>query len=308
MTNLPVCGSVLGIDVGFSARAASTVSCLLTWDTDTAQFRLTKARTDSASRRHSLTSLLESVEPSGPRQILAVAIDGPLTHGLVMVREYRTAEALLSQGMFQKRGKPGQTSSPTGLLLHEHATRLARLLLELETEGVCSIAPASHIEPIHHKALVEAFPSQFLAALVSEETLPRLHRDASDRYWEACHASHRLVGLLDGLLPGREIHGPFRVCADHDERAAIVCALTALCVAAGHAVGVGDSDFGDIILPPRSAWGRSATSDERWMERALNESLAKVRRRHPHGLAARIWGSAANRLAPLTPAHPSRDG
>ena len=36
----------------------------------------------------------------------------------------------------------------------------------------------------------------------------------------------------------------------HDDRAAFVCALTAVCVAAGDFVAVGDDD-GWIVLPPR---------------------------------------------------------
>ena len=37
---------------------------------------------------------------------------------------------------------------------------------------------------------------------------------------------------------------------NHDDRAALVCALTALCVAARQFTAVGDDDYGWIILPP----------------------------------------------------------
>ena len=43
---------------------------------------------------------------------------------------------------------------------------------------------------------------------------------------------------------------PARVI-NHDYRAALVCDLTALCVAADDFVAVGDPDDGWIVLPPR---------------------------------------------------------
>jgi hypothetical protein len=100
--------------------------------------------------------------------LAAVAIDGPLTRGLRRVTNYRVADALLSGGAFQKRGKPGQTSSPVGQKLHDHATRLAELVLECAAREVFSIAPAAHIEPIHETALVESFPNLFLGALIDD--------------------------------------------------------------------------------------------------------------------------------------------
>jgi hypothetical protein len=39
---------------------------------------------------------------------------------------------------------------------------------------------------------------------------------------------------------------------DHEHRAAVVCALTAMCVARQQYVAVGDSRNGYIILPPQS--------------------------------------------------------
>ena len=60
------------------------------------------------------------------RELAGVALDGPLTRGLRLVRHYRAAEAILSRGPLQKRGKPGPTSAPMGQKLHEHATKLAK--------------------------------------------------------------------------------------------------------------------------------------------------------------------------------------
>jgi hypothetical protein len=68
-----------------------------------------RTKTNDADRRRALDDLL-----AGELSALTVALDGPLTRGLKLVRHYRSADALLSQGVFQTRGKPGQTSSPTG--------------------------------------------------------------------------------------------------------------------------------------------------------------------------------------------------
>jgi hypothetical protein len=276
-------GAALGIDVGFSDRSASTAFCLLRWDRTRVRLRLIRTTSNDAQRRSALDELLSEALPP-----LTVALDGPLVHGLERVRCYRSAEALLSQGVFQKRGKPGQTSSPTGQLLHQHATLLASLVLQAEAAGTCHLASAGHCEPIHTKAIVEAFPNHFLAALVPEVHLPRLRRDASDRYWEACVSLGLFGVLFDCLLPGRAFETPLNAYDDHDDRAAIVCAMTGLSVAVGMAVGVGDPTDGDIMLPPRECWGLALLGDDAWMAHALRASLVKVRKRHPRGHVSRV--------------------
>ena len=57
---------------------------------------------------------------------------------------------------------------------------------------------------------------------------------------------------MQRLHPGYHLEKPFGAVENHDERAAVVCALTALCVAAGEYTVVGDRQDGWILLPPRS--------------------------------------------------------
>jgi hypothetical protein len=111
-------GAVLGIDVGFSAKKRTTCFCLLAWDqsTVTVDFRITGSETTERART--------IAELCNCRELAAVALDGPLVHDLELVKHYRVAEAILSRGVLQKRGKPGQTSAPTGQQLHSHATSL----------------------------------------------------------------------------------------------------------------------------------------------------------------------------------------
>lgn len=279
----PAAGAVLGIDVGFSETSRSTAFCLLLWDSTGVELRLARTTADAEERRSALRVLL-----AGHLRPLTVALDGPLTRGLAPVRHYRAAEALLSQGVFQKRGKPGQTSSPTGLRLHRHATSIAELVLQAESTGVCRLAPAGHFEPIHDRAIVEAFPNQFLAALLPEANLPTLRRDASDRYWEACVSLGRFRDLFECLLPGRAFQAPLSAYTNHDDRAAIVCAMTGLSVVAGKAVGVGDAVDGDIMLPPLECWGAARDAEGPWIGHALRASLVKVRRRRSHGGVSRV--------------------
>jgi hypothetical protein len=64
-----------------------------------------------------------------------------------------------------------------------------------------------------------------------------------------CCARGTFDSLVDHVLPGRRLARAPTYLTDHDERAAFVCALTALCVAADDYTAVGDHD-GWIILPP----------------------------------------------------------
>jgi hypothetical protein len=168
---LPDTGTVLGIDVGYSPRSATTCFCTLDWDACSIALQYLLTASDVTARGKALASLVQD------RTLLAVALDGPLTHGLHLVNHYRSAEAVLSRGVLQHRGKPGQTSSPVGRQLHIHATSLARTVLD-----TTSVSPSSHWQPIHDRRIVEAFPNLFLGALVREGDLPLITRNASDRY------------------------------------------------------------------------------------------------------------------------------
>ena len=240
-------GQVLGIDVGFSDKRR-TCFCTLRWTPEAATLSFRSTTSDPAKRRLALSQLLHD-----NFKLDGVVVDGPLGPGLCVLSEYRAAEALLSQGAMQKRGKPGQTSSPTGQLLHQHATALAALALELG-----EVADSAHSEPIHSQCVVEAFPNAFLAALMDEGDFGTLSRNASDVYWSRLCSSGALTRLITDLLPGRVVAPALEAVSDHEERAGTICALTALSVVRGSYVAVGDPVCGDIVLPPLDLWGRAA--------------------------------------------------
>ena len=171
----------------------------------------------------------------------------------------------------QKRGKPGQTSSPTGQALHKHATELAVLALEL-----AHVSDAGHSEPIHPKRVVEAFPNAFLAAMLDDSAFTALARNASDVFWKHLIATGALQGLCDTLLPHRTTSPGLEHVTNHEERAGVVCALTALVVLGGSYVAVGDRFCGDIILPPQTAWGVNAVGQP-WLCAVLDAAGSRIR-------------------------------
>lgn len=266
-------GKVLGIDVGFCPSRKTTGICVLCWNRDSVTWNCEITTSDNQTRSAAFETLLRS-QP----EVLAVAIDGPLTPGLSHSTSYRAAEALLSRGKFHRRGKPGQTSSPVGQALHAEATRLASLALKQAQVALASHAPFN----IHQRAIVEAFPTSFLGVLCNEDCYPkhRKRRDWTDLLFPL--VSGKLNAILSTFLPHRTVTGDWRT-RNHDEIAALVCALTATCVVAGRFVLVGSNVDGYIVLPPSNFWGRGRDSAA-WAEKMLCTNLESVSRHFPNSI------------------------
>ena len=236
---LPASGSVLGIDVGWSLKAASSGICRLDWDEQTISWTLAHFTGHPEARADNLAAV------AGDRLLLAVGLDGPLRGDLAVIDRYRTAERLLSQKAIASRiSQPGSSRSPVGRLLNQHTNEFAAMLIE---RG--GLATARHPEAVHSLALFEAFPTSFLG-LMLEAAEKGIRQQRSDRYYTALVADGTLERLLAHHLPARRLAGALADVRNHDERAALVCAISALGVAAGDYVAVGDAD-GWIILPPR---------------------------------------------------------
>jgi len=239
-------GAVAGLDVGYSASAASTGLCVLTWNETSVTWTCSNARSDDPDRKRKLSALAPA-----DKRVAAAAVDGPLVPGLTLRASYRACEAILSCGALQRRGKPGPTNGGSGPRLHQEASRLGRFALEELEVGM-----ANHLCSIHEKAIVEAFPNLFLGTLCDENNYPE--RPSKKRRWTDTLfplVAEKLGLLLRCLLPNREITGQWGL-VDHDEIASFACAVTALCVASGRYSGVGAEDDGWIILPPRGFLGR----------------------------------------------------
>lgn len=258
-------GAVLGIDVGFSATGRTTGLCLVTWDDDALTWQTAVTGTADELRAAALRQLMEKVE-----HVDAVAIDGPIRPGLVCVPEYRCSESLLARGVFQRRGKPGASHFGFGWHLHCAATAMAKLVLR-----TVAVRPDT---------MVEAFPNGFLAVLHDDEGFPR-SGDVRRRWTDVLYArplvQTALQRILADVAPGRMVTGDWTFggssqSALHETRSALVCALTALCVAADRCVSVGAAADGFIHLPPRAAWGRGARGGAPWAEAALMKNLEAV--------------------------------
>lgn len=234
-------GSVIGIDVGYSPIRKSSAICRLDWSSTQVSWEILRFRAVEPERERAIAGVV------GGRRILGAAFDGPLRRGFDIIGRYRTAERMLTRGLRPLIGKPGQSSAPVGKMLNEHANRCVTHLL-----AHADITAASHGVPIDAVAVMEAFPSSFLGLLIKDpESLQALRKNRSDLFFQHLSAEGTLRALIEHCLPGRELVGDIGAISNHDDRAAFICALSALCVAANDFVAVGDDD-GWIILPPRS--------------------------------------------------------
>lgn len=245
---LSAIGAVLGIDVGWSKSRKSSAVCRLDWNRQEVTWDVARFCAVEPER----TRIVLSVAGDGP--LACAAFDGPLRRGFDIIGHYRTAERMLTRRLHRKIGKPGQSSTPVGKCLNEHANSFANTVLQH-----CDLACATHAKAIDDKAVVEAFPSSFLGLMIEDpSTLTVRRRNRSDLFFLHCCGRQTLDRLIDHLLPGRRLAKRPDALTNHDERAAFVCALTALCVAADDYAAVGDHD-GWIILPPYALlqpWGR----------------------------------------------------
>ena len=160
--------SFLGIDVGYSQRRRSTGLCLLTLDDRDIRWRCLNTGTPKQKRLEALRCLVPA-----DTDLLGVGIDGPLSSKLGTVDHYRSADALLSRGPFQGRGKPGQTHVPVGQELHHHATELAKLVIELQDQSYLSVASASHLEPVAQGPHRGGLPHSILGVPLGGQRFPQ---------------------------------------------------------------------------------------------------------------------------------------
>ena len=152
---------------------------------------------------------------------------------------------MLTRGGIRRIGKPGACNAPIGRRLNAATMACAEAVV---ATGL--VDPARHATPLAPRAVVEAFPTSFLGLMLPDPAaVPARRSDRSDVYYQQVAADGTLLRLVRHLLPGARYREPPVMVRDHDERAALVCALTALCVAADAYVAVGDA-AGWIILPP----------------------------------------------------------
>ncbi|QDU46856.1 hypothetical protein Mal52_53790 [Symmachiella dynata] len=275
-------GQVLGIDVGWSEQIDTTGACLLRWTENRISFDVHHIPTDYEARQRTLRELV------GDQEFHAVALDGPLRPGLDRIDEYRLAELLLTRRFSNLGfGKPGQSSSPNGIMLNEHANLFAQSVI-----AAGCVRKSEHAAAIHEMAVVEAFPTTFLAVMLDEDRRPS-SKAKSDIFYEwllgpdapGRHMpdENRFEELISRLLPNRTIESTTGDVTDHEHRAAVICALTALCVAKRDYVGIGDSRNGYIILPPRVEVSEAGLQP--WAMSMIRANAREARRWERDGLS-----------------------
>lgn len=241
-------GAVAGIDVGFSTKRKSSAICRLWWDGSSFDWEIDRYRATEEERGAAFRKII------GGHRLLAIALDGPLRSGFDLIENYRLAERMLTVRLAKTIGKPGQSNSPSGKSLNAEANVCAAL-----ARTVAEVRDARHARRIDPLAIVEAFPSSFLGLMLPSPAPPVTRGKRSDVFFSILSGEGGVLAQLAAyLLPGRTSKISFDSVQNHDDRAALVCALTALCVVLGKFCAVGDPRNGWIILPPKQFIEQSA--------------------------------------------------
>ena len=196
-----------------------------------------------------------------------VAIDAPVLPEGQLHYEERPCEKVFVWGAFQKRCKPGESHiRGTGGALRRGGVETAHWVSE-------RVAIQNFERPFPRvfgsRNIVEAFPNAFLGVCLESNSFPS---DVTrGRKFDALYdewLSHGVHSSLRATLAWTHDEFWRSVSANrqHDERAALVCALTALCVLRGSYVAVGERQGGYLFLPPWplwASWARDALSINR---------------------------------------------
>jgi hypothetical protein len=193
-----------------------------------------------------------------------LAIDAPVLPMHELHYRRRACEKVFVWGAFQKRCKCGESQvSGTGQALRRAGVDTAHAFVKDVAKGECA-RPFPRIFGEHN--IVEAFPNAFIGVTLAEakfESTPG-RGDKFDWLYDAWIESkvpNRLKAVLDW-----DRENFWRAVNDnkhHDERAALVCAITALCVLRGVYVAVGEPSGGYFFLPPWQMWAD-------WAQDAIN--------------------------------------
>jgi len=269
----------IGLDVGFSkTRRSSGVACL------------SDGKLSVGCATASWESRAELLGDCTIAQV--VAIDAPIV--TVGNCEGRDCERVLTLGRFQRRCKPALSHvQGTGRQLRDAGDESVEQLWHV-TSG-CELSekfPRVRAD----RNIIEAFPNAFLSVLSSTSDFdrrPKLSRGAKfDWVFEQCRQTNRISHVVNIIgLPGiTEALPHIEGNANHDQRAALICLLTAACVAVGRYTAVGNQQGGYIFLPPWNAWAL-------WAQEEI-----EIQRRRMDCLEVWINGKRFEPAEPLLPA------
>jgi hypothetical protein len=245
---------LLGVDVGFSTKRATTAMALLDGD----QLHLARAGTTWESRAAQISSDFRAS---------VIAIDGPLLPQGAANHIHRLCEAVFIRSPFHNRCKPGLSHWGFGLQLRRASAEACAQFSRLLTSAL-----GSHKNVHYGSPIVEAFPNAFLAVLIPEVELVSAPKLKRGRRFDWLYEQTATTGKLE-LILSKKLDLPdklwvrLRTEKDHELRAALICLLTAALAAQGAATIVGERTGGWFWLPPWSLW-------QPWARQGL-ESAAK---------------------------------
>lgn len=200
-----------------------------------------------------------------------LAIDAPVLPEGVLHYETRPCEKVFVWGGFQSRCKCGESQvRGTGQALRRAGVDTAQsFAAQVSSGGVAVQFPRI----FGNRNIVEAFPNAFLGVALPEELFEAAPSRGEkfdwlyDR-WVEKNVPARLRAMLD--WPRDRYWETLAQNTQHDERAAIICALTAICVLRGSYVAVGEPVGGYFFLPPWPTWST-------WARRAVNSNRSDQR-------------------------------
>ncbi len=224
--------ALLGVDVGFSKSKKTTG---LAWFANsTIETALTGSSWSERGR-----SLPRDV------QFAIAALDAPIVPA-DNYNAFRGCERAFYGGAFSRRCRPGLSHHGTrGLALRDAGREAAQQFAAVLEPDALPFGPIV----LPNKPIIEAFPNTFMGVLLPEESYPGwskfLRKPKSDWLYEQVVEA----GLFGKLLSKLDLASPpilrkFRDTRHHDERAALICLLTAMFAQSRNAVIVGDADGG----------------------------------------------------------------
>jgi hypothetical protein len=241
--------NIAGIDVGLTLVEPTSGVCRTGRSGDV----VTHTYSDRLSRSNAL----------GKEHHFAVlAIDGPVLRPDELHYEPRACEKVFVWGEFQKRCKCGESwVRGTGQALRRAGVETAHAFRDVVSSSQDEVV-FPRIFGDHN--IVEAFPNAFLgvslqasvfaSASEQSDSVPRRGEKFDWLYdqWLSQQGPAHLKALLRWDRP--EFWRQVETNRHHDERAALICALTGVCAARGSYVAVGDAVGGYFYLPPWNTW------------------------------------------------------
>lgn len=225
---------------------------------------------------HTYADRLSRVAVLGQAPALSVvAIDAPLLPQQELHYDIRLVEKVFVWGAFQGRCKPGESHvKGTGQALRRAGAETAR---SLDGASLRQALPRPFPRVFDQLNIVEAFPNGVLGVSLDESVFrdcPQ-RNEKFDWLYERWLSQGTLARLQSILNWPREAFWEAAASNNqHDERAAIVCAMTAICVLRGSYVAVGEPNTGFFFLPPWAIW-------QPWARSALRANRVDARLARP---------------------------